>query len=734
MHCLSKFQVVILLYICQYMVALMWTWRINPDNSAIPYLTALGDVLGTLLLFLLFLFLDGLRSHPLSWMSITDRSVFTLLIHILVFGGMVKLGDRVSIGGYGAIVRYIGDVTGHPGTWVGVEWDDPDRGKHNGTVNGIQYFETRFAKGGSLVNLQNVSPGVDLLSAILNRYADDVDENVYMLSTKPVELVGMQSTSKKQSNIFELKHIVLESCSVVEPPPDTCEPFRKCLSLNLFNNLLSRWEDIRKILKYFPKLRELVLSNIFELKHIVLESCSVVEPPPDTCEPFRKCLSLNLFNNLLSRWEDIRKILKYFPKLRELVLRKNRMEPAPTGEPWKEVNSLRDLVLSDCDLSSESWRSINRLQALPMLSILYIDCENLSCVPGIEIHEVIIAKLSGLVDLNRFDISAVERQSAEVRFLDKYFSADEDVKADHMHDLERLKKVHGTADVSSKSCGLNVVSLSICYGSNVVKKRVPLAITVQKLTEMIGRVFSTGLLNVKLVLDKVTMSSDDLDNPTPKQVYRHIIRCGIRLRAKNQTVCSGIMMMHRLLQRDIGSVVCNYTLATTCLVLAAKYEEDRDIGVRDVINASHRILHPDGDPAKLNDHMYELRRGISELTFVVLRELNFDLNFGHPFNLLAIYLDTLRSWMPKEFSEKPIVDSCNVMLRDCYSVPEFVLSHSSHSLVIAVISLVLKGIDVDVPHSRDWFEVLHKSMTEQRLQKVETEIIRYVYGMHVSID
>ncbi|PIO60734.1 hypothetical protein TELCIR_17761 [Teladorsagia circumcincta] len=129
------------------------------------------------------------------------------------------------------------------------------------------------------------------------------------------------------------------------------------------------------------------------------------------------------------------------------------------------------------------------------------------------------------------------------------------------------------------------------------------------------------------------MCDNDLDNPTPKQIYRHIIRCGIRLRAKNQTVCSGIIMMHRLLHRDISSIVCNYTLATTCLVLAAKYEEDRDIGVRDVINASHRILHPDGDPAKLDDHMYELRRGISELTFVVLRELNFDLSFGHPFDV-----------------------------------------------------------------------------------------------------
>ncbi|VDM57530.1 unnamed protein product [Angiostrongylus costaricensis] len=58
-------QVMILLYVCQYMIAVMWSWRINPDNAAIPYLTALGDVLGTTLLFLLFLFLEKIDSKEL---------------------------------------------------------------------------------------------------------------------------------------------------------------------------------------------------------------------------------------------------------------------------------------------------------------------------------------------------------------------------------------------------------------------------------------------------------------------------------------------------------------------------------------------------------------------------------------------------------------------------------------------------------------------------------------------
>ena len=50
-------QVSLLLYICRVMVFAMWSRDIDPDNSAIPYLTALGDLLGGAFLSLAFLFL-----------------------------------------------------------------------------------------------------------------------------------------------------------------------------------------------------------------------------------------------------------------------------------------------------------------------------------------------------------------------------------------------------------------------------------------------------------------------------------------------------------------------------------------------------------------------------------------------------------------------------------------------------------------------------------------------------
>ena len=47
-------QVVILLYMADLLVRGMWRRGLDPDNFSIPYLTALGDLLGTSLLALSF--------------------------------------------------------------------------------------------------------------------------------------------------------------------------------------------------------------------------------------------------------------------------------------------------------------------------------------------------------------------------------------------------------------------------------------------------------------------------------------------------------------------------------------------------------------------------------------------------------------------------------------------------------------------------------------------------------
>ncbi|XP_050450148.1 solute carrier family 41 member 1-like [Cataglyphis hispanica] len=50
----AMLQVILLLYIAQLMVVWMWTRGMDPDSSAIPYLTAVGDLIGTALLGIAF--------------------------------------------------------------------------------------------------------------------------------------------------------------------------------------------------------------------------------------------------------------------------------------------------------------------------------------------------------------------------------------------------------------------------------------------------------------------------------------------------------------------------------------------------------------------------------------------------------------------------------------------------------------------------------------------------------
>merc|ERR1712130_397182 len=59
-------QVSFLLYICHLMVYWMWSRGTDPDNAAIPYLTAIGDLVGTTLLAVAFFTLQEMGDQSLK--------------------------------------------------------------------------------------------------------------------------------------------------------------------------------------------------------------------------------------------------------------------------------------------------------------------------------------------------------------------------------------------------------------------------------------------------------------------------------------------------------------------------------------------------------------------------------------------------------------------------------------------------------------------------------------------
>uniref|UniRef100_A0A8R1ELD5 Uncharacterized protein n=2 Tax=Caenorhabditis japonica TaxID=281687 RepID=A0A8R1ELD5_CAEJA len=116
--------------------------------------------------------------------------------------------------------------------------------------------------GGSLIKAQIVPLPTDILFEIEDRYIEKntVESEIEMTKcSKKIELIGMERTAAKQSNIEKLINIVLDNRSVGFPPPAESPQFLLCRELNLYGNLLYKWRTVRQILKYFPRVQELNL-------------------------------------------------------------------------------------------------------------------------------------------------------------------------------------------------------------------------------------------------------------------------------------------------------------------------------------------------------------------------------------------------------------------------------------------------------------------------------------------
>lgn len=62
----------------------MWKWSIDPDNSAIPYLTALGDLFGSSFLALAFLFMQSV-GHEYDEKTVDDTTELPFGLTLDVF-------------------------------------------------------------------------------------------------------------------------------------------------------------------------------------------------------------------------------------------------------------------------------------------------------------------------------------------------------------------------------------------------------------------------------------------------------------------------------------------------------------------------------------------------------------------------------------------------------------------------------------------------------------------------
>ncbi|KAI4178657.1 MAG: hypothetical protein L6R41_008284 [Letrouitia leprolyta] len=194
---------------------------------------------------------------------------------------------RRSYDGHLCTVRYRGTVDGASGTWIGVEWDDSSRGKHDGSREGKRYFDclSKKPKAASFIRASKpCDPPRDFLTALGFRYGSANAPNnsaafdAIFIGGKKVEEVGFQHNSQRLSVWPSLQIISVDGLRVNGICPDSLPAVSRgfafefilnsafaCRQLDLSRNLFETWEAVHNISNALQLLRDLnVSSNRFK--------------------------------------------------------------------------------------------------------------------------------------------------------------------------------------------------------------------------------------------------------------------------------------------------------------------------------------------------------------------------------------------------------------------------------------------------------------------------------------
>lgn len=390
-------------------------------------------------------------------------------------GTEIQVGDKIFCDQHRATIRYIGEVPPTNGLWLGVEWDNASRGKHNGSHDGKQYFHTSHPKSGSFIRPNKVQGGINAIQAVKLRYGLKNDQNGgvdakelfvldHNMQQTQVEMVGAQKVNLIQSQFSKLKSITMFDMQVYGGGPDG-ELGNMCpivTHLDAARNLLPSWESVAEIAKQLRFLKDLNVSdnkltlpkdptsffNCFgKLTNItmnkmnvtwkeVLTVCSMfpvleelhlgfnnLVQLADSAHVFKFLKRLDVMTNSIQDWAEVLK-LGNLPRLETLVISENKIQSVffpecSPEEKTKSFSSLKALIIKKNSITD--WSSINELNKLKKLEELQISGNPIANSFKYEtVRQLLIAKIGSLNLIDRTPITFEERKGAEIDYLKRF--------------------------------------------------------------------------------------------------------------------------------------------------------------------------------------------------------------------------------------------------------------------------------------------------------------------------
>ena len=263
-----------------------------------------------------------------------------------------KIGDRLQIEDDICTIKFIGKIDSWPTEIaLGVEWDNAERGRHSGELNGKVYFVTSKPGAGSFLKLSKVQriPRFTFLEALNNAYgsSEKIEDNLY-IGSKKIENFGFERLNALNSNYESLKSVSLVKKSInrafgsADDPNFIAQSLENVQSLDLGYNLFSTFAHICDLLDNLRSLTTVNISGnkIDDLDSHVIRGGRVY---PRVKELY--VVNCNLSSGVL------KELFKIFPSVEVLDASGNDLSELMGRDMESVPQSLKELRLSNTGLT-----------------------------------------------------------------------------------------------------------------------------------------------------------------------------------------------------------------------------------------------------------------------------------------------------------------------------------------------------------------------------------------------
>lgn len=450
------------------------------------------------------------------------------------------IGQRLSYDGHLCTVKWVGELAAWPGVEaLGVEWDQPERGKHSGEYNGVQYFDVRHQGAGSfLKGTKSSDKAKSFYKAVFEKYVDDLEEtpDVSVGKNKVVERVGMLKFHERQKHVDRLVDIAVPGLCVSSVGEAEFQ-LSACQRLDLSFNLIETLQVAFDIAKTIPSVSEVVLNgnrfssagrglpSVLSIRALFLGDTLIGSALVQQAVAALPSLdTLGLFRNAWTD-ADYNCVAPHLHSIATIDLSENALETIPETGQFTVLNLSSNCIASipkwqvpntsttELDLSSNRiswWTDIDNLCAnYPGLRRLRLRGNPVCTDPNADIY--VLGRFASVEALNGSRITSEERRDAELYFMTKV------AKHEHPFDTtsvrwNQLCDVYGEPTVSQKANTSTIKSrlMSVSVQHETDRKNMPVLpnATVQKLRVMAAKKFGVDPFTVALYTAQDTPMND----------------------------------------------------------------------------------------------------------------------------------------------------------------------------------------------------------------------------------